>query len=547
MKKKTMVLALCLGIILGTVAEAQKVKIETDSQTVSVSDSISPESLGVCFIVKKGASIDDDSNVYALKNAFSDKNGDIEFSFVMPEDKNGGLSDGEYDIYIKERGKTVKVTDFVYSSLETRRSLVNAVKGVTGESELQAILENVNYQTALKAIGCRTEYYNADTAKNMCLAVADFSAITENTLKKEYNIAAVKAEFAGADKIKVNQLLHIISPIFEGVEYNDIANSELIDWVSGYFVNKSYSDKEYVNANILYKFNISVADLIDDLFAQYGDDVNITADERYIAYNILSNKSRVNIKIAESLAVNPASSIDALLNTVKTAMSSNAQTGGGGGGGTGGGAGGGGGSSSKPTPSVSNPIVSGIPTDTQGVLSQDPKFRDMNKAEWAKKAVLNLANAGIVSGDENGNFRPNDNISREEFVTMLVRATKKYNENASCDFIDVPKTAWFYSYVASASEYGMVHGIGEGSFGAGLSLTRQDMAVLCLRAKGDVPKVREAVSFADNDEISDYAKDSVSRLYMSGALNGMGDNKFVPLGNATRAECAQIIYNLFLK
>lgn len=543
MKKKIMALALCLGIILGTVAEAQKVKIESDSQTVYVTDSISPDSLGVCFIVKKGASIDDDSNVYAVKNAFSDKNGKIEFSFVMPEDKNGGLSDGEYDIYIKEHGKTVKVTDFVYSSLETRGRLINAVKGVTGENELRTILEDATYQTALKAIGARTEYYNADTAKNMFWAVADFSAITADTLKKEYNIATVKAEFAGADKAKANQLLQIISPSFEGVEYSDITNGELTDWVSGYFVNNSYSDQKYAEANILYKFNTSVADLIDDLFAQYGDDVSITQDERYIAYNGLSNKSRVNIKIAESLAVNPAGSIDALLNTVKTAMSSNTTAGGGGGGG----AGGGGGSSSKPTPSVTNPIVSGIPTDTQGVVSQDSKFRDMNKAEWAKKAVVNLANAGIVSGDENGNFRPNDYISREEFVTMLVRAAKKYNENASCDFTDVPKTAWFYSYVASASEYGMVHGISEDSFGAGLALTRQDMAVLCLRAKGDVAKVREAVSFADGDEIADYAKDSVSRLYMAGAVNGMGDNKFVPLGNATRAECAQIIYNLFLK
>ena len=180
-------------------------------------------------------------------------------------------------------------------------------------------------------------------------------------------------------------------------------------------------------------------------------------------------------------------------------------------------------------------------------MGTSPAFGDLNQAEWARTAVVELAKAGIVAGDENGNFRPNDYISREEYVKMLVLAANKYNENATCDFGDVSQDAWYYSYVASANEYGIAHGISDTEFGVGKALTRQDMAVLSLRAKGSVSEIRNAITFADHGEIADYAKDAVSKLYMSGAVNGMGTNLFAPLGQATRAECAQIVFNLFLK
>ncbi|MBQ7986226.1 MAG: S-layer homology domain-containing protein, partial [Clostridia bacterium] len=240
--------------------------------------------------------------------------------------------------------------------------------------------------------------------------------------------------------------------------------------------------------------------------------------------------------IADILSKTPAKTTNDLLDAVSKALKSDTDSGSGGSGGSGGG----GGSSTTITPVATNPT--GTP-GSAGLVG----FKDLHEAEWARTAVSGLANLGIIAGDEKGNFRPNDYVTREEYVKMLVVAAGKHNIYATCDFEDVPKDAWYHSYVASAKQFGLTSGINEKEFGTGMALTRQDMAVLSLKAKGNVQMVRDDVIFADAGEIADYAKDAVSKLYMSGVVNGTGDGKFAPRGQATRAECAQIIYNLFVK
>ena len=549
MKNKAIILALCTGMLAGNFAEAHSVEIVTNSRNVIYSDSISPDTLGICFVVKKGESIEDNSQIYALKNAYSDSDGKIEFSFVMPEEKNGVLSDGEYDIYVKESGSAVKKGSFCYASLESRTDFFDIVRALTSDSyeALKQILENPDNLIVLKAIGCETDYYNEKTAEIMFGAITDISAVTQEEFKKEYNKASVISGLITADKEKAQQLLDILNPEFEGVKYGDIRDENLTDWLASYLKGSTFTQDAYSMANILYKFNTSVADRIDELFLQYEGSMGIANDSRYTLYKNIASKAQTNIKIAEILAKTPAGSVDALLNAVNTAVNPGNSGGGGGGGAGGAGGGNSSGGNKNSSSSTQSTIISGVPTDTEAIVSDDAKFKDMNTADWAKKAVISLAEAGIVSGDDNGNFRPNEYINREEFVSMLVRAAKKYDKDAVCDFVDVDKAAWYYSYVASASKYGMVHGIGEEMFGTGRALTRQDMAVLCLSAKGEVPKIREAADFTDSNEIADYAKDAVNKLYMSGAVSGMGNNRFVPMGQATRAECAQIIFNLFLK
>ncbi len=539
MKKKIIVLALCTGMLAGTVAQAQKVEIIPDTQKVTFTDNIPPNTLGVCFVVKKGESIDDNSKVYALKNAKSNTEGVIEISFVMPEKKNNELSDGEYEIYINE---ATNPTVFTYASLETRKALLESIQKIQNVDELKTVLENDGNDIVLKAIGCKTDYYNEDVAANICEKITDFQAVTLEDFKKSYNLASVINDFGNIDKDKADELLTVIDPEFEGEKYSDITDGDLTEWLSTYFTENAYTEENYRLANIQYilnKFNTVVADKIDDLFDQYDSALGITSDDRYIEYAKLTNKATVNLEIAEILSKTPAKTADDLLDVVEEAMPSGGSAGGsaGGSGGSAGGSGGsaGGGAASS---DIKEPVASVV----TGTL-----FKDLNEAEWARPAVMGLANAGIVAGDEKGNFRPNDYISREEYVKMLVVAAGKHNIYATCKFKDVSKDAWYYTYVASANASGITHGISEDEFGIGMALTRQDMAVLSLRAKGAVTKIRDNVAFADDDQISDYAKDAVSQLYMSGAVNGIGNNKFAPLGQATRAECAQIIYNLFIK
>lgn len=168
-------------------------------------------------------------------------------------------------------------------------------------------------------------------------------------------------------------------------------------------------------------------------------------------------------------------------------------------------------------------------------------FDDINEATWAKEYIEKLAAAGYVNGKDGKNFRPNDYITREEFVKILVSALGLKADASETIFNDVPANAWYAGYVNVAYKNGIVNGNGAGGFGTGGNITRQDLATMVYRAakmKANVPDDK----FADDGEIAEYAKEAVYALNSAGVLNGKGDNKFAPKALATRAEASKIIY-----
>ena len=206
----------------------------------------------------------------------------------------------------------------------------------------------------------------------------------------------------------------------------------------------------------------------------------------------------------------------------------------------GGGQGGGSSSGSKGGSSSSGGFYS--PGETNGQNEQKGSFNDMTSAHWAYETVEALKAKGIVSGDQNGNFNPENNITREEFAKMIVLAFGLYDENAECAFSDT-KGHWSYRYVASLYKNGITNGIDADTFGVGVKITREDMATLCAKAAKLAVK-DGALSFADASDVSDYASGYVASLCESGAVKGFEDNTFKPKNNATRAEASSVIYSL---
>lgn len=218
------------------------------------------------------------------------------------------------------------------------------------------------------------------------------------------------------------------------------------------------------------------------------------------------------------------------------------------GGGGGGGFGGGGGGVSKPsTPPVDQPTTPGVST---GIIDKPdgvvvPNFNDLSQAEWAREAVEALAEKGIVAGKGNGAFAPNDNVTREEFVKMIVEAFELLDEGAECNFTDVASDRWSAKYIASANRLGVVTGDGA-SFNPAAQMARQDMAVIIYRVfeLAGVDVDGNAIRFTDNGAIASYAKDAVAALSGAGIVNGMGDGTFAPKATVTRAQAAKVIYGL---
>lgn len=205
---------------------------------------------------------------------------------------------------------------------------------------------------------------------------------------------------------------------------------------------------------------------------------------------------------------------------------------GGGGGSTGVSSGGGTGGIYMPSPSTATPKPSASPEPSEEL------FNDLDGFDWARDAVNELYIKGIISGTGDGRFEPARAVTREEFVKMIVAALE-LPVSAGTDFNDVPSEAWYAGYICAAVNAGIVFGQGE-TFGVGQPVTRQDAAAMTARAlklDGDA----DEITYADYDEIADYARNAVTALTQEGILSGDDNGKFRPKEALTRAEAAVII------
>ena len=175
------------------------------------------------------------------------------------------------------------------------------------------------------------------------------------------------------------------------------------------------------------------------------------------------------------------------------------------------------------------------------------RFIDLNTVDWAYEAIMSLADKGIINGKTENEFYPDWRITREEFVKLLVCSAGLENRQyTDGHFSDVNKNEWYSKYVNIAYENNICKGNGDGTFGAGSEITRQDMAVMIYNfLKADGESIGSADAFADDADISDYARTAVYTLAESRIINGMNDNKFAPKENATRAQTAVIIYRAY--
>ena len=127
----------------------------------------------------------------------------------------------------------------------------------------------------------------------------------------------------------------------------------------------------------------------------------------------------------------------------------------------------------------------------------------MGKAKTLLKTRDLAAGKGYINGKSETIFAPNDNITREEFVAIVVRAFEMAAEG-DIDYSDVSVSDWYYEPIRIATNNGIITG-SDGSFGTGNNITRQDMAVILYRTalKYNVniqPKSERTIT--DYDEIS---------------------------------------------
>lgn len=140
-------------------------------------------------------------------------------------------------------------------------------------------------------------------------------------------------------------------------------------------------------------------------------------------------------------------------------------------------------------------ISSGFDSDKDYDVS---KFADVDSGAWFAKNVGYAAENNIVRGYEDGSFRPQNTITREEFAAMICRFMK-YDTSASEVFSDVPSEHWAAPYIAAMKANGIISGYEDGSFGLGKNITRAETIAIINRALGRVPNEEKINSYISSN------------------------------------------------
>lgn len=261
-------------------------------------------------------------------------------------------------------------------------------------------------------------------------------------------------------------------------------------------------------------------------------------DEAYNLYSALTSDQRIQANkyiTSNRSSIKSAADISAVFeNAAKEALmpSDNNQSipqyGGGSGGGSGGGGGG--------TIGLGSAV-----TEAPKLEEVKSPFIDVPTDHWGFEAINSLYLKKVIKGKSEDAFCPDDKITRAEFAKLIVEALGLEADETEIKFEDVSSSDWYYQYVIVAYGNGIINGISESVFAPEKNITRQDAAVMILRASD----LNGATSdtFTDDSDISDYAKDAVYILKRHDIING-SNGMFKPAANLSRAEAAQLIYKL---
>ena len=179
--------------------------------------------------------------------------------------------------------------------------------------------------------------------------------------------------------------------------------------------------------------------------------------------------------------------------------------------------------------------------------SEAPSFPDI-KGHWAEKSIRRAAELGLIKGYEDGTFRPNMNITRAQFVTLLYRLAGSPETTEETPFRDVDdQIPEFRRAIAWAYQQGYVKGTGEDSFSPKATLTRQEAVTILFRYHGNSSGM-ELMFFSvydeyyeDSAEVASWARNAMYWAIYQGMIKGTTETTLSPRGNATRAQLATIL------
>lgn len=190
-------------------------------------------------------------------------------------------------------------------------------------------------------------------------------------------------------------------------------------------------------------------------------------------------------------------------------------------------------------------LIAAVMTAQMSVPAFAQEYSDVPRDHWAYSEIQKAGEIGFMSGMGDGTFGLGQNVTRAQFVSMLVRMFG-WSASEGTGFSDVAPGDWYYSDVLTASDMGVLDTT-EAYFRPNDNITREEMAVMIIKALGYGELAEEiandGVPFSDVTENKGY----ISLAYEFGIISGRGGSIFDPNGTALREDAAAMMVRCYDK
>ncbi|WHE07071.1 S-layer homology domain-containing protein [Thermoanaerobacterium thermosaccharolyticum] len=179
-------------------------------------------------------------------------------------------------------------------------------------------------------------------------------------------------------------------------------------------------------------------------------------------------------------------------------------------------------------------------TISTSFAATNTSFKDIS-GHWAEKEINDWTSKGLIAGYEDSTFKPDNPITRAEFIALVNRSFNIKN-TAQINFSDVKPSDWYYSDIQKAKAAGFISGYEDNTMRPNKSITRQEAASIISRLLNLKNTDSSGISnFKDAGKISDWAKGAISSVVKQGYMGGYPDNTFKPENFITRAETVVVL------
>ncbi|MBP1758915.1 MAG: uncharacterized protein H6Q61_1164, partial [Firmicutes bacterium] len=175
-----------------------------------------------------------------------------------------------------------------------------------------------------------------------------------------------------------------------------------------------------------------------------------------------------------------------------------------------------------------------------GAVAATAKSFSDTRGHWAKEYIQSGVSRGYISGYENGSFKPDSPVTRAEFCKMANNALG-VSQATSISFKDVSSADWYYNEVRRAVAAGYISGYEDGTFRPNANITRQEAAVVLSRVVTPPTGDKSIYEFRDGSAIDSWAQSGARMIYAKNYMAGDDNKNFNPRGNLTRGESAKIV------